>query len=258
MSKPLRKCIKCGKEAWTLEELNEFRPDSRSKHGKINKCIRCIPKPILPYLRKCRVCGIEAKTEEELELFPRQKSNLYGRMIICKKCYNEEHCPKPTYLRKCRVCGLEINNEDDLKLFVKFDRNKHGYQNYCKKCANKYNMNIRHEKKFKYMTDIKRFECKKRGLPFDLDHEYLESLWEQQGGLCAISGIEMTPPNSSSAFEIAASLDRIECDKGYIKGNVRWILNCINMLKQKRDDAFIYYIVEAIVKNKPNNLHHKG
>jgi len=44
MSKPLRKCLECGLEAWTEEDLEKFRKNKRSLYGRMNYCRECFNK----------------------------------------------------------------------------------------------------------------------------------------------------------------------------------------------------------------------
>jgi len=55
------------------------------------------------------------------------------------------------------------------------------------------------------------------------DYKYLVSLWEKQNGICFYSGVEMVTPNTKEKRSIySASLDRIDSNKPYQKGNVVW------------------------------------
>lgn len=72
----------------------------------------------------------------------------------------------------------------------------------------------------------------------DLDLPYLKELWDSQEGRCALSGMEMTLPVNTTAFDRdkhnpwKASLDRIDCSKGYLKGNVRFVTSMANFCRQ--------------------------
>lgn len=61
-------------------------------------------------------------------------------------------------------------------------------------------------------------------IEFDIDCEYLDSLWKQQNKKCVYSGRALTMSDD-------ASVDRIDSNKGYIKGNVQWVHKDINRVK---------------------------
>jgi len=74
-----------------------------------------------------------------------------------------------------------------------------------------------------------------RGIDFELSPEYLERIWKEQDGRCALSGTELNIQKSFSKKENrnkhTASLDRIDSNKGYVEGNVQWVLKDVNYMK---------------------------
>jgi len=69
-----------------------------------------------------------------------------------------------------------------------------------------------------------------KGCDFDLD--YLNKLWEKQDDKCAYTGIELTlPKGHRSDPRFLASIDRIDSNIGYLKGNVQVVSTCINLMK---------------------------
>lgn len=73
----------------------------------------------------------------------------------------------------------------------------------------------------------------RRVLPLEITIEDLWVLWEKQGGLCAISGVELRLwPLSKKT----ASVDRIDGTLGYIDGNVQWVHKTVNMMKRRMSD----------------------
>lgn len=64
-----------------------------------------------------------------------------------------------------------------------------------------------------------------KGLPFDLDNEYMLSLWD---GVCSVS--EM-PINCDKGSLYIGSIDKIDPDKGYVRGNVQWVSWQLNRAK---------------------------
>lgn len=73
-------------------------------------------------------------------------------------------------------------------------------------------------------------EAKRRQLDFQIDATYLWSLFQSQGGKCAITGIDITLPTVSNGPK-TASIDRIDSTQGYIQGNLQWVHTRINFMK---------------------------
>lgn len=61
-----------------------------------------------------------------------------------------------------------------------------------------------------------------------------KDLWEQwikQDGRCAYTGIPLVMRNMNPKLEQNASLDRIDNDKNYVKGNIVWCHKVVNIMK---------------------------
>jgi len=98
-------------------------------------------------------------------------------------------------------------------------------------------------KPFKHKcTEVSR-KCLYKDIPFDLDPQYLEDIWT---GVCPIFSTRLNKPfHSTSANRISkhtSSLDRIVPDKGYVKGNVEWVSNLANSIKQTATAADLYRV----------------
>lgn len=89
--------------------------------------------------------------------------------------------------------------------------------------------------------------ARKNGWGFDLDREYLIKLWNEQQGLCAVSGIKMQTESGTREIKnpYRASLDRIDNEKGYIRGNVRFTTHWVNNAKSTWNQQ----VFEDFVKN---------
>jgi len=91
----------------------------------------------------------------------------------------------------------------------------------------------------------------------DLDLPYLKALWEQQGGICPLSGFTMDLPPNTLAWANRAhdpwkpSLDRIDCSKGYIKGNVRFVTVIANMALQSWGDELLFQFCRMVSQAHP-------
>ena len=96
------------------------------------------------------------------------------------------------------------------------------HENYRRRCQ---------ETPFRMYNIHKRSGCKVKGIHYELDGEYLESLWT---GLCPVFGIELNVPMKDArgkGSNHTAHLDRIDPKQGYIKGNVAWISGRANRIK---------------------------
>jgi hypothetical protein len=103
---------------------------------------------------------------------------------------------------------------------------------YCMSCMNdveraRYNTHKR-EQPFKLKTSRARVRSNALGLPFDLDPDYLESIWT---GTCPVFGVEIYLWEKDRSDEFAAELDRFIPERGYTKGNVHFLSRRANRLK---------------------------
>lgn len=90
---------------------------------------------------------------------------------------------------------------------------------------------------------------KSRNHEVDLTLEDLKALWEEQEGVCPLTGWELEHVKvGRRAVAKTASLDRIDNSMGYLNGNVRWIANIANMCKQSWDDEEVIAFCKAVAK----------
>lgn len=100
--------------------------------------------------------------------------------------------------------------------------------------------------------------AKKRNLEVNIDIEYLWNLYLNQNKKCALSGVNLIIDNFSrkkiklNNNEYYASLDRIDNNIGYIKGNVRWIAREVNLMKWKLSDKNFINFCKEISSNYDN------
>lgn len=73
----------------------------------------------------------------------------------------------------------------------------------------------------------KRYDCS-----FNLDLEFIQSLWDSQQTRCWYSNLPMKMGKKKVGF-YSPSLDRLEPDLGYVKGNVVLCLFAVNSFKQE-------------------------
>lgn len=99
-------------------------------------------------------------------------------------------------------------------------------------------------------SDMKR-KAAKRKIKFNVSVKYLWDLFEKQKGKCALSGVKIELPKGSSNHNRhhTASLDRINSDKGYIKGNCQWLFKTVNIMKWHYPQKEFVQFCKKIAKN---------
>ena len=178
-------------------------------------------------LRFCRVCGLEAYTEEDLGLFVKSENCKYGRDNYCRKCRSE-------YGRKYREANLEHLRQIEIKW-----REEHP----------KYDREWRENNVFNVRFQKVRKRSKRRGLTFDLDAQYLEKLWDECEGICLKTGVQMLK-TGRMGDPLIMNVDRIEPEKGYIKGNVRLVSQWYNRTRSNYSEDFTLEMCQRVIDHK--------
>lgn len=100
------------------------------------------------------------------------------------------------------------------------------------------------------LRDARR-RSKHKAVPFDATVAMLDSLWRQQKGMCALSGVPMQVPHDGVAMRVrtaaySVSLDRVNPQKGYTHGNMQMLLRCVNNAKSDMtEDQFIFMCMKV-------------
>ncbi len=97
-----------------------------------------------------------------------------------------------------------------------------------------------------------RYRAKKSGIPFDITVD--DITWPTH---CPVLGLELDYVNSKRAQDNAATLDRIDNSKGYVKGNVYVISWRANALKTDATVDELQRVIEYI-ENPSNFVHTDG
>jgi hypothetical protein len=91
--------------------------------------------------------------------------------------------------------------------------------------------------------------ARNRGLSWEIDINHAAAIMDNQGGVCALSGVPLVFRGEFSA--ITASLDRIDSSVGYVAGNVQWVHKAINMMKGTlSSEAFVSWCSAVADKEK--------
>lgn len=89
-----------------------------------------------------------------------------------------------------------------------------------------------------------------RNLKFEIDIEYIWKLFIKQNQRCALSGELLKFKSRSIVADGTASLDRIDSTKGYVKGNLQWVTQEINYMKQSLHNRDFLKSVKRIYEYK--------
>ncbi len=92
----------------------------------------------------------------------------------------------------------------------------------------------------------------KRNKTFNISKEDCVSLYNTQNGICCITGLSITLPQSCKEFRektFLASLDRIDNSLGYIVSNIQWCHKDINQSRKDLDINYYKYLC-SLVNNK--------
>lgn len=135
----------------------------------------------------------------------------------------------PVDEKTCKSCGVN-------KPIDQYYSNRRGLHSVCRPCYIKRNSAYQAKYRSKNRFAIRVRSCKSRSrekqLPFNLTSKHLKGIWT---GVCPAFGVPLNI-NSLRGSEGHAQLDRIIPDLGYIQGNVVWLSERANRIK---DDASI-------------------
>lgn len=104
----------------------------------------------------------------------------------------------------------------------------------CNKCRNLKNMetiNNSIESYMKRSISVIKARCKKEGMLFDIDYEYLLDISFFQNDKCFLTGEPLEYKTGNGYNPLGCSVDKVVPQKGYVKGNIILIQRKINMRK---------------------------
>lgn len=161
---------------------------------------------------------------------------------------------------KKRCCKCE--EWKDFSFFPKNSKKSGGVGKLCKWCFNNHDSIKRYEYRrgerlkiaikeldFSYYIDRRmsrlKSAAKAKGIPWNLDLQYLKDIWQQQSGLCHYSEIKMDGQGQKMAVWNSPSLDKMDPSLGYVKGNVVWCIYAINSFKGELTEQEFSSVVKS-------------
>jgi hypothetical protein len=148
------------------------------------------------------------------------------------------------------LCRCECGSENE----VQRQSLIHGTSKQCHLCAVNDNRDMEFYGKIpsSYIKMLQKRSFRK-GVPYNLDAEYLNKLLESQDMKCAISGISLIIKKESCG-KSTASLDRIIPELGYTKGNVQWVHKDINYMKGTLTEERFIELCKIVTEYRPLEL----
>ena len=146
--------------------------------------------------------------------------------VKCDYCGQNHEKPKSEYLRNFNLGRKSYCS-----------RNCFGKDAFYSKMGNKLNRSTEHLKNMRQPANPFKYyikSAKNRFQECTITLEDLKEQWEIQKGICPYSGINLTLNTHGHTNKdkiSSASLDRIDSNLGYIKGNIQWVSQCINYMK---------------------------
>lgn len=120
----------------------------------------------------------------------------------------------------------------------------------------KYHVNKTNYKyRLRTLLNASRRNAKNKQVPFDIDLDYVNSLWDSQNGCCLLTKrqFDLNPQNEFVANPLAPSLDRIIPKLGYVKGNVRLIVWGLNVAINEFGLEHFLELAQDVLLNKESN-----
>jgi hypothetical protein len=153
--------------------------------------------------------------------------------------------------RTCTKCG----EAKPLKDFGRKKNSKDGINWWCVGCQAKDRLRYKAENPFSVYLSKKKSYARTNGIPLDLTAEYLESIWT---GVCPVFQTRLTLPRSGECrVKHMPSLDRIIPSKGYVKGNVEWISQYANTVKNAANASDLYKIADHVALREKEIAQHE-
>nr|QBK94028.1 MAG: uncharacterized protein LCPAC406_03420 [Pithovirus LCPAC406] len=257
-----RVCTVCNK----MKSFEEFYTDRKAKYGIKERCKECIRAVVRPRrtegTKKCSKC----KKLKDVSQYSSRSHASDGLRPQCKEC---EKCVRDKINYPRQECGTKqcftCKVVKDVKEFWSRKRHKDGLNSSCNICRitrqaeNKSTLD-------QFLHEIfvrSKKDAGYRDLDFGICERDLVNLFNDQNGLCPGTDYKLQfkqnydPENKDrihldNYFNI--SLDRIDNDIGYIKGNIQLVTMGYNQIKGSLKEEFLFDICQKISKFKSDSV----
>ena len=134
--------------------------------------------------------------------------------------------------KQCSKCDLVKPIEE---FYLQRSNAAYPYRlSYCRRCKSLQSQLGRVSSPERYIREnINRTKrrAKSKGIPFEIDFDYVWRQYEAQNRLCFYTDREMQIKALSGLSHNSMSLDKIVPELGYVEGNVVWCVNKVNTIK---------------------------
>ncbi len=161
--------------------------------------------------------------------------------------------------RPCSHCG-EVYRANAEHFYV---RKSGGLSSECRSCfrqRNSRNQKVRHhaggvEYHLGYIARSAKLRARKNTIAYDIDRRHLAFLLQKQSGLCALSRIPLTFAKGLGHVSTNASIDRIDPNKGYTRGNIQLVACQVNAMKSNLDIRKLAEWCQLVLDGLDSALH---
>ena len=153
-------------------------------------------------------------------------------------------------MKSCTSCKKKLSSSE----FTTSENKKGKFTRaICNKCINKKrneNTSKTPDNFIKNLYTQLKSTRRDSGLEWEINYEFLISVWELQKGKCALSGLNMTWHKGSGKTHFNISIDRKNPELGYLPSNVQLVCVCVNLMKQSLNDVDFIWWCKTIIDNK--------
>jgi hypothetical protein len=196
---------------------------------------------------------IKCKIEKSLEEFSKNGSKKIGINKICKHCHSSyrknyyQNNKEKEYSRKAGRVIKEICPACKTDVYLTKKEFEKGFIRYCSRTCRS---SLNKSSYYHYLKDIEK-RSEKINKDFDLNESFIKELLEnKQKNKCCITNIPISIRDRKIEITLdTASLDRIDCKKGYTKDNVQWVAVGINYMKLDFEEIELHRVLKLIQDN---------
>jgi len=190
-------------------------------------------------------CNLCKKLKNNSDFYLRKNGNLRKDCKVCRSAKNSNYYKSHQDEIKKATKEYKVFNslkiKKDSKIYYKENRD-------LIRSEQKIYLNSIHGR----LTNLLNLAKKRsKGKPFDLDIDFLISLYDKQFGKCLLTNIDFSfiKPDNFRVDPFAISIDKINAKSFYTKDNVRLVCVAVNFGLNEFGDKIFKQICESYIEN---------